>query len=136
MKLRDKHYFEVGMLPFILIPVIAVTVGLTLWISDSHHETYPEPAYNKNWKGPVAADDKLKFYDNAAGDYEFEENDSAVFTFTGDTVLILSQPDPLKEPADFYKVLYKNLEGDLQTIDLPEAELKKFAADSTEVNNE
>lgn len=134
MKFRNKHYFEIGMLPFILIPVIALTVGLTLWFGGSHGDKYALPYTDANYNKPLSPKDKLAIYEDKDND-ELDDNDQAVFTFTGDTVLVLSDSDPLKNPPDSYRVLYKNKQGNLQVIDLPEAALLKVNADTTAAGN-
>jgi hypothetical protein len=140
---RTKHYFKIGMLPIIMLPVIALTVGITLWLSSSHEDKYALPYQQAHYSKTFTAKDKLAFYedkDTPESDdddtAELHSSDKAVFSFTGDTVLVLSDSDPLRNPPDNYRVLYKNMQGNLQVIDLPEAELVKIAADSTEAGKE
>jgi hypothetical protein len=132
MKFRNKHYFEIGMLPVFMLPVIAVTIVLTLWAGGIYERKYPAPPdFPEHLSGTFSPKDKLALYENR-DTTDLAENDKAVFTFTGDTVLILEDGDPLKGPSDSFKVLYKTPQGNLQTIDLPEAELSKVPADTSE----
>lgn len=135
MTRKTKHYFEIRMLPIIMLPVIALTIGLTLWFSGSPKNKYPFPYTDENYTKPLTPKDKLALYEGK-DNTELEENDKAVFAFTGDTVLILSDSDPLKTSTDSYRVLFKKPQGNLQVIDVPEDALLKVTDDTTAtVNN-
>lgn len=130
MAQRTKHYFEIGMPPVFMLPVIALTIGLTLWFSSSHGNTCTFPDIGTDYSKTLALKEQ-QTDDRDTDTTELEANDQAVFSFTGDTVLVLSDSDPLSSPPDCYRVLYKNKQGGLQVIDLPEAELIKITADTT-----
>ena len=140
---RTKHYFEIGMLPIIMLPVIALTVGITLWLNSSHEDRYASPYTDAHYSKALTPKEKLALYEEnntAEPDdqdaAELSSGDKVVFTFTGDTVLVLSDSDPLRNPPDSYQVLYKNKQSGFQIIDLPEDELVKVPADSTEEGKE
>jgi hypothetical protein len=128
MKMREKHYFEIGILPIILIPVIGITIGLTLVFSQPKTDTFSYPKYPKINSMPIA--DKLAAYNDDDED-TIPDAKKAYFTFSGDTVLILPETDPLKTDDGYSKVLYKNQQGNFKTINLPTSALQEIPADTT-----
>lgn len=130
MQERQKYYFEIGILPIILIPVIGVTVALTLLFSKPKTtDDFTFPKYGSGYHTPLG-DDKLAAY-NAVDDDTIPDAKKALFTFSGDTVLILPETDPSKIDPGFSEVLYKNQQGSFKTIKLPTAELQEIPVDTT-----
>jgi len=130
MKYRNKNYFELGTLPFILFPVIGLTVGLTLWISKP---SIPIPyGYGTPFSSSDIYEDKLKPYVDALNP-DIDDCEKAVFDYTRDTVLVLTGPDYLKVAPGLRRVLYRTKQGILKTIDLPVTQLTEISADSTDV---
>jgi hypothetical protein len=124
MKYRNKNYIGIGMLPLIILPVITITIGLTLWISEANQDKtadfYPFPKTNL-----IASHDDL-----LADTPEFKSGDEALFNFTGDTVLVVTQPESLAELEEEVRVLHKTKQGSLETVDLPENWLVKLQTDT------
>jgi hypothetical protein len=134
MKVRQKHYFEIGILPIILIPVIGITVALTLLFSKPKTDDFSYQKYQNINTKPIA--DKLAAY-NEDDEDTIPDAKKAYFTFSGDTVLILPETDPLKTDEGYSKVLYKNQQGNFKTINLPTSSLQEIPADTTgEKSNE
>jgi hypothetical protein len=129
MKYRNKNYIGAGTLPLIMLPVVAITIGLTLWISDAFNDKpanfHPMPSMN------LVADREALLADTP----EFQTGDMALFNFTGDTVLVVTQPDSLAELSEEVRVLHKTVNGTLETVDLPGNWLVKIPADTVPVKN-
>jgi hypothetical protein len=127
MKYRNKNYIGAGTLPLIMLPVIAITIGLTLWISDDFNDKssdfHPLPRTN------LIAEREALLADTP----EFQTGDMALFNFTGDTVLVVTQPDSLAELSEEVRVLHKTAQGNLETVDLPEGWLVKLQTDTLPV---
>jgi hypothetical protein len=123
MKYRNKNYIDVDLLPFILVPTIAITMGLTLLghgaANHNPPDNYPLP------KTSLLAGNE----DLLADTSEFKTGDEALFNFTGDTVLVLSQPDSLALEEEV-RVLRRTPEGNLEAVDLPENWIVKLPVDT------
>src|SRR6266700_5616554 len=123
MKYRNKYYISIDSLPWIILPIIALTALTCYALSDTFHskpmDLYPAPRT------------ELKGDDNFPIDTpEFQTGDEALFNFTGDTVLVLSQPESLTESGEEVEVLHKTPQGNLETVDLPENWLLKLPTDT------
>jgi len=129
MKFQTKHYFEIGILPIILLPVIALTFGLTRWW-DHRSNSKPETGFSRplNWPDPPDPEKLAQFNKPLEPDTDYCER--AVFEFTGDTVLALNGPTFDEVPVGLQKILYKNKMGTFKLIDLPVSELKVLEPDS------
>lgn len=105
-----------------LVPIIGLTVMLTLtldaFFNDKSSEGYPLPK----------TDLTARAYELPIDTPAFQTGDQALFNFTGDTVLVLSQPDSLSQ--DEVRVLYKSSQGGFQTVDLPDNWLVKINTDT------
>jgi len=132
MKYRNKHYFELGTLPFILFPVIGLTIALTLWISEPSPPMHIPYGYGTHLSSPHIDEDKLKYYADALNP-DIDDCEKAVFDYTRDTVLVLTGPDFLKVAPGMRKVLYRTRQGILNTIDVPVTQLTEISVDSTDV---
>jgi len=122
MKYRNKNYIETGILPFILLPVVVLTIGLTLWINNSFIDKPPHAWPLAETHLPTAREDLL------ADTPEFNTGDEALFNFTGDTVLVLSQQDVSTD--DEVRVIHKTPQGGFETVDLPDNWLVKIPTDT------
>ena len=123
MKYENTNYISVGTCFVFLLPIILFTASLTYCVSDTFHskptDLYPTPRR------------ELKGDDNFPIDTpEFQTGDEALFNFTGDTVLVLSQPESLTESGEEVEVLHKTPQGNLETVDLPENWLVKLPTDT------
>ena len=122
MKYGNKNYISLGSLPWIMLPIIALTALATYALSGTFHakpmDLYPRP------RTDLVADSEDKPVDTP----EFQTGDEALFNFTGDTVLVLSQQDVLT--GDEVRVLYKTPRGSFQTVNLPDNWLVKVNADT------
>lgn len=131
MKFQSKHYFEIGLLPYILLAVIALTFGLTrLW--DHRPNSIPETHFSHpfNWPDPPDPEKLAQFYKVPEPDTDRCER--AVFGFTGDTVLALKGPTFDEVAEGLQKILYKNKAGTFKLIDLPVSEIKVLKPDSAD----
>ena len=61
---------------------------------------------------------------------EFQTGDKALFKFTGDTVLVVTQPETMAILDEEVRVLRKTPQGNLETVDLPENRLVKIPTDT------
>jgi len=127
MKYRNKNYISLGTIFLFLVPIIGITVLLTLTLSDffppKSLDDYLTP------KTSLAA----KEYDPPIDTPEFQTGDQARFNFTGDTVLVLAQPESYLEDDEQTRVLYKTPQGNFQTLDLPDNWLVKIPTDTVPV---
>jgi hypothetical protein len=131
MKFETKHYFEISMLPIIMLPVIALTVGITLWCAQPATGKFvPDPQFTYNLKNLHPDPGKLAHY-NDLPEPDTDYCERAVFGFTGDTVLALNGPTYDEVPEGLQKVLYKDRTGVFKMIDLPLSEIKVLETDST-----
>lgn len=124
MKYRNKNYMGIGVLPFILFPVVVLTIGLTLWINNPSTDKPPRASPLSEPNLAAAREEML------ADTPEFNTGDEALFNFTGDTVLVLSQPESLAELEEEVRVLHKTPQGSFETVDLPQNWLVKLPTDS------
>lgn len=125
MKYRNKYYISTGSLPWIILPIIVMTILATYLINDSFHSKPP---------GFYAAPrtDSVEDSDDMALDTpEFKTGDEALFRFTGDTVVVLGQPEPLAMSVEEVRVLRKRPNGNLETADVPQNWLVKLNADTS-----
>ena len=121
MKYRDKNYISLGTCFVLMLPIIVFTALLTYCLSGTFH-TKPRDVEQTSRTA-------LKDDDNLPIDTpEFQTGDEALFNFTGDTVVVLSQQDVLT--GDEVRVLYKTPQGSFQTVDLPDNWLVKVNADT------
>lgn len=122
MKYGNKNYISFGSLPWIILPIIALTALATYALSGTFHSKpmnlYPTP------RTDLVADSEDMPIDTP----EFQTGDEALFNFTGDTVLVLSQQNVLTD--DEVRVLFKTPQGSFQTVDLPDNWLVKVNADT------
>ena len=124
MKYRNKYYISTGSLPRIILPIIVMTMLATYLINDSFHSKPPD-FYAMPRTDSVADSD-----DMALDTPEFKTGDESLFKFTGDTVLVLGQPEPLAMSVEEVRVLRKRPNGNLETADVPQNWLVKVNADT------
>jgi hypothetical protein len=122
MKYRNTNYISLGTIALFLIPIVGITVMLTLTLSDVFQHN-PLNDYTKPKTSLIDTD-----YNLPADTPEFQTGDQARFNFTGDTVLVLNQAQSLND--DEVRVLYKSPQGSFQTVDLPDNWLVKINTDS------
>jgi len=122
MKYENTNYISFGSLPWIILPIIALTALITLFLSGTFYAKSAD-LYAKQRTDSIADSEDLPVYPP-----EFQIGDEAFFNFTGDTVLVLSQQDVLTE--DEVRVLFKTAQGSFQTVDLPDKWLVKVNADT------
>jgi hypothetical protein len=122
MKYRNKNYVSIGTCFVFILPIILFTASLTYCLSDTFHtkplDEYPSPRID------LTADHHEFPIDTP----EFQTGDEALFNFTGDTVLVLSQSST--EPDDEVSVLHKTPQGGFETVDLPDNWLVKIPTDT------
>lgn len=124
MKYRNKHYISTGSLPWIILPIVVMTMLATYLINDSFHSK-PPAFYAMPRTNSVADSD-----DTPLDTPEFKTGDEALFKFTGDTVLVLGQPEPLAVSVEEVRVLRKRPNGNLEPADVPESWLVKLNGDT------
>ena len=124
MKYRNKYYINIDSLPWIILPIIALTAFTTYALNDTFHSTpmdlYPRP------RTDYVADTNDMPLDTP----EFQTGDETLFKFTGDTVLVLGQPEPLAISVEEVRVLRKRPNGNLETADVPQNWLVKLPTDT------
>lgn len=121
MKYGNKNYISIGTFFLFMLPVIGLTSLLTYCLIDTSHTKPPDVEQTR--RTDLKADDDLPI-----DTPEFQTGDEALFNFTGDTVLVLNQPESLTD--DEVQVLYKSPQGDFQTVDLPDNWLVKMNTDT------
>ena len=124
MKYENTNYISVGTCFVFLLPIILFTASLTYCVSDTFHskpmDLYPTP------RTDLVADSGDMPLDTP----EFQTGDEALFRFTGDTVLVLGQPEPLAISVEEVRVLRKRPNGNLETADVPQNWLVKLTTDT------
>ena len=124
MKYENTNYISFGSLPWIILPIIGLTALITFSLSGTFYaksrDLYPTPRMDS-----VADSD-----DMPVDTPEFQTGDEALFKFTGDTVLVLGQPEPLAISVEEVRVLRKRPNGNLETADVPQNWLVKVNADT------
>lgn len=124
MKYENTNYISIGTCFVFLLPIILFTASLTYCVSDTFHskpmDLYPTP------RTDLVADSDDMPLDTP----EFQTGDEALFRFTGDTVLVLGQPEPLAISVEEVRVLRKRPNGNLETADIPQNWLVKLNADT------
>ena len=124
MKYENTNYISFGSLPWIILPIIALTALTCYALSDTFHskpmDLYPTP------RTDLVADSD----DTPVDTPEFQTGDKALFKFTGDTVLVVTQPETMAILDEEVRVLRKTPQGNLETVDLPENRLVKLTTDT------
>jgi len=124
MKYENTNYISIGTCFVFLLPIILFTASLTYCVSDTFHskpmDLYPTPRTDL-----VAESDDMPL-----DTPEFQTGDEALFRFTGDTVLVLGQPEPLAISVEEVRVLRKRPNGNLETADVPQNWLVKLPTDT------
>ena len=124
MKYENTNYISVGTCFVFLLPIILFTASLTYCVSDTFHskpmDLYPTP------RTDLVADSD----DTPVDTPEFQTGDKALCKFTGDTVLVLGQPEPLAISVEEVRVLRKRPNGNLETADVPQNWLVKLPTDT------
>ena len=131
MKYRNKHYYRTINLPVILLPVVALTIGLTVHFD---HRKRQNTSYEPDMAAFSPVAEMPKIYENRLID-QSDGCEKALFSLTGDTVLIYTGPDFQDVPDGLRKILYKDLEGSLKTIDVPFSELR-LVPDTSDTDDE
>ena len=124
MKYENTNYISFGSLPWIILPIIGLTALITFSLSGTFY------AKSRDLDPTPRMDSVADSDDMPVDTPEFQTGDEALFKFTGDTVLVLGQPEPLAISVEEVRVLRKRPNGNLETADVPQNWLVKLPTDT------